>query len=592
MSNEKIELKLKDWLFNAGLLGFINILGEEARNNGELEIDDKNRLIRFSPKVLENFEYKYFDFFIKRYGRTLPYYKIIEFQKDIDEFNDKNVKIYDKNIEKLKQKISEIKKEMKETVCHPDQTKMKSYKSSCDKIEKDGEKKILKLYKEIEKIDYKKEENLKKSFDSISEIISFYTKEIKIKDGKYMKKYLQSLYIANKIIKKYWDGISFLNRGNVTKDIYGEYKSYFVDPALEYVNANKSKFKYKCTISNMPMKDYKKTLGFLNDIGFDVNRKPSHVWNFVNDIAVTPLVTLIYSCVPAGFIYGADKGIFVNANHNIDQLCKINNGIAYNILEDESEEKNINLYKNLLKEIKKEKDNTKYELSDIQIVKFEEGHYKFTLLSRNILKLLSENKEKLDDLLDKWYLIDRRYFYLYDTAITELLNNQNLFSLINKLCYYKISKAKLSCKLKNIEDLLKINLDYIRRLNKVDKQEIVEKKENKKTSEELTEKDIFYIRRDAMIFREEYIRKSGNDKKIGSLLYRLQNALRINNVDMFMDALISAHAYAGKNISSLFAKALLNDENFQTLGHGFLLGLLGEDKSKNENKTDKKEGNE
>ena len=56
--------------------------------------------------------------------------------------------------------------------------------------------------------------------------------------------------------------------------------------------------------------------------------------------------------------------------------------------------------------------------------------------------------------------------------------------------------------------------------------------------------------------------------------------------------LISAHAYAGKNISSLFAKALLNDENFQTLGHGFLLGLLGEDKSKNENKTDKKEGNE
>ena len=34
--DEKIELKLKDWLFNAGLLGFINILGEEAKDNGEL----------------------------------------------------------------------------------------------------------------------------------------------------------------------------------------------------------------------------------------------------------------------------------------------------------------------------------------------------------------------------------------------------------------------------------------------------------------------------------------------------------------------------------------------------------------------------
>lgn len=587
--NEKIELKLKDYLFNAGLLGFINILGEEAKNNGELEIDNKNRLIRFSPKVLENFEYKYFDFFIKRYGKTLTYGKILEFEKYIDEFEENGEKI--KSINELKMindKITFFKAKIKS----------ESYKKAYDFIEKNGTNKILGLEKELKKIKEPKEniaeisnDDVKNNLKIMKEIIDFFKRKITDKEGN-VKNYLAAKNIAYVIINNAWSSVSFLNRANAAKDIYEEYKSYFVESALEYINANKSKFKYKCTISNMPMKDYKNTLGFLNDTGFDVSRKPSHVWNFVNDIAVTPLVTLIYSCVPAGFIYGADKGIFVNANHNIDQLCKINNGIAYNILEDESEEKSINLYKNLLKEIKKEKDNTKYELSDIQIVKLEEGHYKFTLLSRNILKLLSENKEKLDDLLDKWYLIDRRYFYLYDTTITELLNNQNLFSLINKLCYYKISKIKLYCKLKNIEDLLKINLDYIRRLKKMDKQEIVEKKENKKTSEELTEKDIFYIRRDAMIFREEYIKKSGNDKKIGSLLYRLQNALRINNIDMFMDALISAHAYAGRNISSLFAKALLNDENFQTLGHGFLLGLLGEDKSKNENKTDKKEGNE
>ena len=587
--DEKIELKLKDYLFNAGLLGFINILGEETKNNGELEIDNKNRLIRFSPKVLENFEYKYFDFFIKRYGKTLTYGKILEFEKYIDEFEENGEKI--KSINELKMindKITFFKAKIKS----------ESYKKAYDFIEKNGTNKILEMEKELKKIKEPKEnvneisdDDVKNNLKIMKEIIDFFKKKITDKEGN-AKNYLAAKNVAYIIINNAWSSVSFLNRANSAKDIYEEYKSYFVEPALKYINADKSKFKYKCTISNMPMKDYKNTLGFLNDTGFDVSRKPSHVWNFVNDIAVTPLVTLIYSCVPAGFIYGADKGIFVNANHNIGQLCKINNGIAYNILEDKSEEKDINLYKNLLKEIKKEKDNTKYELSDIQIVKLEEGHYKFTLLSRGILKLLSENKEKLDDLLDKWYLIDRRYFYLYDTTITELLNNQNLFSLINKLCYYKISKIKLYCKLKNIEDLLKINLDYIRRLKKMDKQGIVEKEESKKTSEELTEKDIFYIRRDAMIFREEYIKKSGNDKKIGSLLYRLQNALRINNVDMFMDALISAHAYAGKNISSLFAKALLNDENFQTLGHGFLLGLLGEDKSKNENKTDKKEGNE
>lgn len=602
MSDEKIELKLKDWLFNAGLLGFINILGEEAKNNGELEIDDKNRLIRFSPKVLENFEYKYFDFFIKRYGKTLTYGKILEFEKYIDEFEENGEKIRSINeLEMINDKITFFKEKVKRS---------ESYKKAYDFIEKNGTNKILGLEKELKKIKEPKgnideisKDDVKNNIKIMKEIIDFFKKKITDKNGN-VKNYLAAKNIAYVIINNAWSSVSFLNQKNADKDIYEEYKSYFVEPVLEYVNADKSKFKYKCAISNMSMKNYnyKNTLGFLNDTGFDVRRKPSHVWNFVNDFAVTPLVTLIYSCVPAGFVYGADKGIFVNANHNIDQLCKINNGIAYNILEDETEEKNINLYKNLLKEIKKEKDNTKYELSDIQIVKFEEGHYKFTLLSRNILKLLSENKERLDNLLNKCYSIEKRYTYLYDTAITELLNNENLFLLINKLCYYKISKInntsktktkiKLYYKLKNIEDLLKINLDYIRRLNKMDNQGIVEKEESKKTSEELTEKDIFYIRRDAMIFREEYIRKSGNDKKIGSLLYRLQNALRINNVDMFMDALISAHAYAGKNISSLFAKALLNDENFQTLGHGFLLGLLGEDKSKNENKIDKKEGNE
>ena len=37
--------------------------------------------------------------------------------------------------------------------------------------------------------------------------------------------------------------------------------------------------------------------------GFDTSRKPSHVWNFINDIAVCPVCKLVYSCVPAGFLF-------------------------------------------------------------------------------------------------------------------------------------------------------------------------------------------------------------------------------------------------------------------------------------------------
>ena len=571
--DEKIELKLKDYLFNAGLLGFINILGKEAKNNGELEFDNKNRLIRFSPKVLENFEYKYFDFFIKRYGKTLTYGKILEFEKYIDEFEENGEKI--KSINELKMindKITFFKAKIKS----------ESYKKAYDFIEKNGTNKILEMEKELKKIKEPKEnvneisnDDVKNNLKIMKEIISFFKKKITDNEGN-VKNYLAAKNIAYVIINNAWSSVSFLNRANAAKDIYEEYKSYFVDTTKEYIEMDKSKFKYKCAVTNIPMKDFKNTLGFLNNTGFDVNRKPSHVWNFVNDIAVTPLVILIYSCVPAGFVYGASKGMFVNANHSIEQLESINNGMASEIYNENFNEKNISLYKNLLREMQKRTNESKYELSDIQVVKYENETYRFTLLSKNILQLLNKNKLRLDRLLDKRYILDKRYFYLYDVTISELLNNENLFSLINKLCHYKISKVKGNYNLRNLEDLLLVNLEYIRRFKEMEKAE--KEVKNKKVSQELEEKDVYSIRRDGIEFRKAYLGKSGNDKKLGSLLYRLQNSLRIKDVNMFMDTLISGHSYAGRNVHYLFGKIFTDDENFQTLGHAFLIGLLGEDK--------------
>ena len=576
MSDGKMKLKLKDWLFNAGLLGFINILetsdGEEKVRKF---IDDQNRCLKFSKEelleLLEDFEYKYFDFFIKRYGKTLTYGKILEFEEYINDFENENRKIEEiEELKKINEKISFFKEKLKSN----------SYKAAYDFIKKDGKNEIEKLEKALKKVKEPKKneeisdsinQDIKDNFKIMKEIINFFKLKISNEKG-YNKNYLAAKNIAYILVNNAWNSVSFLNRGNSAKDIYEEYKSYFVNTAKEYIKMDKSKFKYKCAVTNIPMKDFKNTLGFLNNTGFDVNRKPSHVWNFVNDIAVTPLAILIYSCVPAGFVYGASKGMFVNANHSIEQLESINNGMASEIYN----EKNISLYKNLLREMQKRTNESKYELSDIQVVKYENETYRFTLLSKNILQLLNKNKLRLDRLLDKRYILDKRYFYLYDITISELLNNENLFSLINKLCHYKISKVKGNYNLRNLEDLLLVNLEYIRRLKEMEKAE--KEVKNKKVSQELEEKDVYSIRRDGIEFRKAYLGKSGNDKKLGSLLYRLQNSLRIKDVNMFMDTLISGHSYAGRNVHYLFGKIFTDDENFQTLGHAFLIGLLGEDK--------------
>ena len=581
--SEKIEIRMSNWLFNAGLLGFYNVLGGKvAEEKGEIEISEDGQSLIFDSGMLENFEYKYFDFFLKRYNKILPYGKILDFEDYIDDFlSGKRENFSLKEVDYVNSQIELVKKSLKSN----------SYQSTYDFVENNGKEKMLNLEKEIKKVKKPKDnvtsetiEEIKEVFGQLKEVMNFFKKTVKNEDG-YEKKYLAAKNIVYLIINNSWNGVSFLNRANAAKDVYEEYKSYFVIPAIEYINKDKSKFKYKCSISNMSMENYKNTLGFLNQTGFDIARKPSHVWNFTNDIAITPLIILILSCIPAGFIYEINKGMFVNANFNFDQLERINNGIANSIFVQEQEEKKINLYRNLLKEFETNTNDTKYEISDIQVVRLENETYRFSLLSKNILYLLHENKDKLDRLLGKYYKDYDKYFNLYDETIRELLNNQNLFSLINKLCYYKISKNKSAYyNGLNMSDLVKINMNYIRRLRKM------ENNEDKRT--ELSEKDIEMIRTNAYYFRKDYIGKSGNDKKIGGLLYRLQNALRINDVDMFMDALISAHAYAGKGVHKLFNRALIDDEDFQTLGHAFLIGLLEDGKKDDENKDNKKEGNE
>ena len=109
--SEKIEIRMSNWLFNAGLLGFINVL---ENSNEEIRINDEKRSIEFSPKVLENFEYKYFDFLILRYNEILPSTRILRFQENLEKIenfknSEKENEFISKNIKELLQEINYIK---------------------------------------------------------------------------------------------------------------------------------------------------------------------------------------------------------------------------------------------------------------------------------------------------------------------------------------------------------------------------------------------------------------------------------------------------------------------------------------------------
>lgn len=559
MSCDKIELNLGDWMWNASLIGFINIVGKE-----NVKIDQDT--VEFSEDVLDNFEEKYFKYLIKIYEKTLSWYKIVYYKKTIEYFKNENYSNFD--LEALKKLNNYIKNIVKYYIKSP------SYKAAYELISSDVD--ILDKEKSLTSIKEPKNEKefeekkdsvileVKERFAIINQIINYCS----IDDA---KKYLAGKNVIYNIIKNSWNGVCFLNAQTKEKDIYIDYKNYFVEPAKQYIGEDKRKFKYNCFTCNRAIKDLKNDLNFLNATGFDVNRKSSHVWNFVNDIAICPICKLIYSCMPAGMIYVYNRGMYINANFSIEEALRINNKLKAEILKNE-EGQSINIYKALINSLNEEtNENIKYELADIQIVRYENETYRFNILSKKTLEIIYKSKNELNYLINASYKEIKTYFNIYELVIKRLFNNQNLYTLIHKTILYKISYTS-NCyfNMSHIKNLLYINIKILGGMGYMVNSE--------KGNDIVKEANI-----SGYHLRENYKGKDAGNKLPG-ISYRLLNSLKTDNKDMFMDVVLNCYLYVKKQVPKIIVGALKDDDVFKTVGYAFVAGLIDE----KSNKTDEK----
>lgn len=109
-----INLEISDWLYNAGLVGFYNILNDYYDDKAELDslVNLKGNSISFDESVLENFGEKYFGYFIKNFSNMTSYGKILNYKTDfvryknnINEFTEKDLKDLNDKIEYMKAKL-------------------------------------------------------------------------------------------------------------------------------------------------------------------------------------------------------------------------------------------------------------------------------------------------------------------------------------------------------------------------------------------------------------------------------------------------------------------------------------------------------
>lgn len=541
--SERIRVHLADWQFNAGIVGLYNIL----KHAGDDVVTEED-YVEFKAESLEEFEVKYFNYIIDKYWEMLSINKIITIEKFISYHEESDFGEFDeKSLDTTNKYIDEVKRYLKSN----------SYKAAYDLINSDMD--ILGLEKGLKKIKQKKKQGINDIIPEVKDMFEVLKQIIEFMNKKESRKYIGAKNVIYTIINNAWDGVCFLNPQTKEKNMYIDYKNYFVDPAIEYLEADKTSFKYTCFSCDREMKDFKNDLSFMVNTGFDVNRKSSHVWNFQNDVAVCPICKLVYSCVPAGINYIYDNGIYINDNSSMENAININNKIFKEIYKQKDEDKKFT-YRALVDAINKQySDKVKYELADIQLVRYENGKYKFNILSRKSLEIIRDSKEELDRLINCSFREINTYFSLYELVIDRLLNTQNMFTLVQKLLYYKLSTPQ-NCYYSSfhIVKILDINTKFMKGVGYM----------------ENLEKDIVKLGNISGYYLREGYRSKGTIDKLNGISYRLLNALKTNNVDSFMDTLLNCYLYAKLPVPEVFLDALRNEEQFKTIGYAFVAGLI------------------
>lgn len=191
---EKIKIYLSDWQFNAGIVGLCNIL-EHAQD--EVVIEDQ--YVEIALEMLENFEEKYFNYFIEKYKETTPWYRIVSYKPIIESHENNNFESFDKkSLDYLNDYIRMVK----------DYLSRNNYKKVYPFIESD--KDIVSLEKELKPIRIRKKDKIEDKIDEVKDRFKILNEIIAYCNSKDGKKYIAAKGVIYNIINNGWDGICFL----------------------------------------------------------------------------------------------------------------------------------------------------------------------------------------------------------------------------------------------------------------------------------------------------------------------------------------------------------------------------------------------
>lgn len=510
---ETIELRLNNFLFNSGVLGFYRIMEHCGKAN---KIDKQANVLKVPKELLQGFEEDYINTMLYEFEKDVRWYRLIQDKEEVEQI-DVNTQ---EGKEKLKSKWEMLKKAIESA----------SYKSGYEII-KSEKKEESNPYAILEKA--KKAEDIEKKA-SILELIEHLKRNKEV--------YAMKDIIYGKI-NIFWENVSFLNKTSNRSNIKEEYKKSFVNPVLDYIHTQ-AKSDYNCIeCGNVVSKTQATSLSWLKDTGVDINRKKSGFWNFQEDAFLCPICNLIYSCVPLGFYLVESNGIFINCNKSLDMLLQENNEIKRRIEIEKDDISQIQyrmFYQFLKRSEQKQNEVISFEEpQNIQVIKRlandkDHQRYEFATISKEKLRIFNKTKEKFEKLLTRKIIIHNGdktdYINIYDHAIGNFLENRKQYSLLNRMVNYGLSTNA--------------NMNYAINLVKIQAHSIggIEMKE-------MTEQ-IEQMRKAGEYLRKFYYSSEENENKLRAYILNLTNSLRTGNEAMFMDIVTRMYGSHRKKYSS------------------------------------------
>jgi len=544
----KERVYLSDWLYNAGIIGFLKIVtNDDIDSENSIEIGEN--YIEFDRSTLQGFSSKYFSFAFNQYGR---YYNILntleEFLSDLDklEQGDSNV------IHNLRKKYKISDKDKDEEILQ---------------VILDRFKKILNGFKFLkDNIKFPSKEEIKE--DPKKEIKGLLEFAIKVMKDEYQEIFESDVQIY---LRGMYGQKSFLNL-TINKERLKKFYEDFEEPIVSgKIDHEKELFCVNC--GRQAKKGAKFDTGISPFFGLN-DDAINYAWNFDTSLPLCEICELIYFSSFAGLSPSPrnDKTFyFVNEDSSVRNLYRANKLLNDVLKKDNNENFLVDFFTELVLELEREK--AEFVLKNIALIELnlsEENFpkvYSFNV-SREKARFIKENQTDLKTLARASYKVKDQGSYILTDTIQKILENTLDYGYLYWLERISLSeqgKSNLYQIFFGYETLQTLSILIFRFLKNITK-------EGRKLMS-LEEKEIWRM----YAYGKELadVMKSRNaENKIPSIAYKLLNALKIGDVNVFMDVAMRTFMAYDMEVPSSMAKVLYNKEYFYPLGYSFLNGFL------------------